>query len=527
MSWFPSGIRATSRLSEVKNPGGEPLGSLEFDMTSHAPHTLRSRIKEFLFAEEVPYTLAIMRITLPMVLLVGVLLRWPYVRVLYSTDGAPAPMWNNFGHLNLFPVPSATVAVGLYGILVFTLVTTGLGWMTRVSLAITTFLYTYFSLLDGITTLTKYTVIASHALLLLTFSGCGSVWSVDAWLKGRRSPWPGLADGPKSAVWPRKLMVILLGVAYVGAAVTKMHTPGYFSGDQMAYWMLTNLNMPKPMGEQLSLYPAWLVVSAYVVIIWEIVFPFVCWGGWGRKICITFGYMFHLGTLLLLGLIVFPLLYVVLYLALFGEEDIQWLGARMRRLGRRFSWIDRVSEIPVALGRSNWRRPSLVHSATAFGVLVAVVAVANVEFEYHRDVYGERRPEGRRPLEPIDPQRLATLLHETNVVEPIDKMFAFEVGSEMLGDVLLDRRREFRQGDKAIVQCSLQPSHEDLFVEVQIRDSNERIIKRDGCVIPRENLRGNLSYILDGGLSPGRYTFVMKIDGKEVARKWVDLKAES
>jgi hypothetical protein len=496
-------------------------------MKSHAPQTLRSRIRDFFFAEEVPYTLAIMRITLPMVLLIAVVLRWPYVRVLYSTDGASAPMWTNFGHLNLFPVPSATIAVALYGVLVLTLVTTSLGWMTRLSLAITTFLYTYFSLLDAITTLTKYNVIALHALLLLSFSGCGSVWSVDAWLKGRRSPWPGLIERPKFAVWPRKLMVILLGVIYVGAAVTKMHTQAYFSGDQMAYWMLTNLNMPKPMGEQLSLYPAWLVVSAYVVIIWEITFPFVCWKGWGRTIWIAFGYAFHLGTLLLLGLIVFPLLYIVLYLALFGEDDIQWLGAKIRRVGRRFAWVERAISLPAAIGELRWRRPSMIQSATAFGVLTAAVAVANVEFEYRRDVYGERGPEGRRPLEPIDPQRLATLLNETTAVEPIDKMFAFDIGSEMLGDVLMDRRREFRQGDKAIVQCSLQPSHEDLFVEVQIRDANERIIKRDGCVIPRESLRGSLNYILDGSLSPGRYTFVMRIDGKEVARKWVNLSEAS
>lgn len=494
---------------------------------SQAPRTARSRIHDFFFAEEVPYTLALMRITLPMVLLIAVLLRWPYVRMLYSTDGAATPMWINFGHLNLFPVPSATVAVALYGLLVFTLVTTSVGWMTRLSLAIATVLYTYFSLLDAVTTLTKYTVIASHALLLLTLSGCGSVWSVDAWLKGRRSSWPGPVDRPKFAVWPRKLMVILLGVVYVGAAVTKMHTQGYFSGDQMAYWMLTNLNMPKPMGEHLSLYPAWLVVSAYVVIIWEISFPFVCWSGWGRKISIALGYVFHLGTLVLLGLIVFPLLYFVLYLALFDEQDIQWLGARVRRLGRRFSWVDRAAGIPAAIAGLKWRRPSWAHSATAFGVTAAAVAVANVEVEYRRDVYGERGPEGRKQLVPIDPDRLALLLEETKAVEPVDKMFAFDVGSELLGDVLMDRRREFQHGDKAIVQCSLQPNHEDLFVEVQIRDAEERIIKRDGCVIPRENLRGNLSYILDGGLTPGRYTFVMKIDGKEVARKWVDLNTAS
>ncbi|MBX3441488.1 MAG: HTTM domain-containing protein [Planctomyces sp.] len=482
-----------------------------------------AKIREFFFAEEVPWSLALLRICLPLVLLVPVLQRWPHVRTLYSSDGAPAPMWINFGHPDLLPIPGPTLAVALYAALVFCLVATCVGWRTRLSLAATTALYTYFTLLDGITTLTKYTVIASHVLLLLTCSGCGTVWSADALLaRGREPRWPGPADGPKCPVWPRRLIAILVGVVYLGAAATKMHTTGYFSGDQMAFWMQTNLNMANPIGERVSLYPAWLVVASYTVIIWEIVFLFLCWRGWGRTICIALGYMFHLMTGILLGLVIFPILYITLYLALFNEWDIRRLGRWLRRGGRRF----------VALGSAlrviAWR-PGLpairpIQSLTAFGTLLATLVVANVEIEHRRDVYGERRPEGRHVLQPIDPQRLAMLLDEAQGLDPVDKMFSFDIGTELLGEVLMDRRREFLHGERAIIQCSLQPSHEDLFVEVQVRDGGDRIVQRTGNVIPRENLRGNLFYTLDRSLEPGEYTFVMRIDGKEVARKSIRLR---
>jgi len=492
--------------------------------------SLRERVREFFFAEEVPYALALLRITIPAILMVLIVQHWPYVRQIYSQDGAVAPLWENYLHDGLLPIPTATVAVGLYAVLTVALITACVGWHTRISLTVSTVLYTWFTLIDSISSMTKFTVILSHILLLLAVSRCGDIWSVDAWLKRRRStetPWPGTNGHPKSPVWPRRLIALFIGIVYLGAAVTKMHTTGYFSGDQMAYWMLTNTNFANPMGEWLSLFPAWLVVSSYLVIVWEITFLCLCWRGHGRWLAIGFGYMFHIMTTLLLGLIIFPLIYVTLYLALFSEADFQLFGRRIRRLGRRSAMfgglLAKFRELRV------WQPPRITTSGNlaAYGTLAAVAALVAIELEHFADVYNERSPQGRHVLQPLAQERYQELLTVADRLEPVDKMFSFDVGTEMLGDVLMDRRRTFRHGESAIVQCALQPAHEDLFVEVQIRDSEDRIISRGGVVVARENLRGNVTYRLDESFAPGDYSFVMRIDGREVARRHVRLTGAS
>jgi hypothetical protein len=411
-------------------------------------------------------------------------------------------------------------------VLTVSLVTACVGWHTRVSLTMATVLYTWFTLLDSLSSMTKFTVILSHILLILTISRCGDLWSVDAWLKSRgrsKRAWPGTNAHPKSTVWPRRLIAIFVGIVYLGAAVTKMHTFGYFSGDQMAYWMLTNTNFANPVGEWLSLFPAWLVVSSYLVIVWEITFLCLCWRGYGRWLAVGFGYLFHLMTTLLLGLILFPVIYVTLYLALFNEADFQSLGRRIRRWGRQLPSLGRL--LGWVRDVRSWEPPRVTTSGNlaVLGTLAAVVALGAIELERFADVFGERRSEGRYVLEPMAAAEYQPLLTVDDRIEPGDKVFSFDLGTEMIGDVLMDRRRAYRQGETAIVQCALQPGHEDLFVEVQMRDVDDRIIRRGGVVVARENLRGNVTYRLDESFAPGEYSFVMRIDGREVARKRIRL----
>ncbi|MCH7988594.1 MAG: HTTM domain-containing protein, partial [Planctomycetes bacterium] len=187
-------------------------------MNSSLPTTSASlpktRIGSFFYNEEVPYGLALVRILLPLSLLGAMLPRWPVARELYSLDGATTPLWVTYGYTDMLPEVSGTFAVALFTALIFFLITSSIGWCTRISLLASFFLYTYFNLIDAVSTMTKYSVIASHALLLLGLSQCGSVWSLESWISRKRnrnvSPGEPAYLRKTFPVWPQRLLQLMI-----------------------------------------------------------------------------------------------------------------------------------------------------------------------------------------------------------------------------------------------------------------------------------------------------------------------------
>ncbi|MDB5386419.1 MAG: hypothetical protein JWM11_2065, partial [Planctomycetaceae bacterium] len=184
--------------------------------------TKRQQLNEFFFAEEVPFGFALMRIMLSLVLLQGVLARWPYCVELYSNEGTPASLIESFEYTNFLPPMSPFWTGTCMSMLVVLLVTSCIGFCTRISLCGALVFHTFFAVNDLSSSITKFTVIATHGLLLLMVSECGRIWSVDSWLASRRDPlriWdsarPAWALAP---VWPQRLLTILIGFVYLGAA---------------------------------------------------------------------------------------------------------------------------------------------------------------------------------------------------------------------------------------------------------------------------------------------------------------------
>ncbi len=332
----------------------------------------------FFFAEETPYGLALIRICLPLMILIDVARRWPFVRELYSSDGATAPLADAYNYYEFLPEFSGGVAVALYSMLVFSLITASAGWFTRTSLIISVVLYPYFCMLDIVSSTTKYMVIATHILLLLGCSRTGLIWSVDAWLAGgrKRDPWPGgtLQQRPMTAAWPRRLIQFLIALSYFGAAVTKVHTPAFFSGDQMQFWMMTYIYYAQPAGDYLAHYPLVSVCAAYVTLVWEILFIICAWRGRGRIWMLSLGVAFHMGTVFMLGLFIFPLLMLVAYFSFLNENDVQKFSAVWRRWKRRSAILRRVStnarsgKSQPASSRSGLWRTSLSASLFVVGL---------------------------------------------------------------------------------------------------------------------------------------------------------------
>jgi len=478
--------------------------------------SLASRVREFFYAERVPYGLALIRMLLPWVVLIDGGPRWFQVRELYSSDGAPAPIWEAYGMTSGLPILPAPVAVAGYSLLVVCLIAASIGWMTRIALIAAAVLYLYFIPLDMISTLNKYTVLSGHALFLLSLSQCGSVWSVDALLKRHRE---GTTAAPaRHPVWPQRLIQLLIGIVYLSAAFTKLHTPSFFAGDQLMYWLLTKNTASNPLGDRLSMYPALVPISAYLTVIWEIAFIFVSWRGVGRFCALTFGVVFHLMTLGTLGLIVFPALYCVLYLAWLQEADVVRIAAWWRR---RFPLAaaraaESLAAPPVARW-IGWCGP--VPSAAAFALVAAATAVTAVELEQRSDRYGERRPDGRYALELLPEQRVDELLRADRRMRSEDKVFAFNVGSSMIGGILANQRNTFDYDEEVIVQCSLLVPHEDMWVEINLHNAEGGIIARHGQFAPREFTRVNHTHRFGEGLPPGDYRWVLRFDGQDITQR--------
>lgn len=303
-------------------------------MSQDSSSGMAAGLRRFFYDSETPYGLALARMLLCAALLSMYLPRWPIAREIYSTDGATAQLGAGYGYLDFMPEFSGPVIMAMISLLVFSLVTAGIGFCTRVSLIIAGTLHTYFSLIDCVSTMTKYTVIATHIFVILSVSHCGALWSVDAWLKGRRRNWwPGLPafEQPQFPVWPRRLIQLHIGLVYFGAAVTKMNTPTFLSGDQLQFWMQTHLNFPHPLGEFLSLYPVLLVAMSYVSLVWEVIFVFLIWNRMWRPWILAVGVLFHTMTVLTLGLMLFPVIMFVAYLAFVETSDVQQAGAWFRR----------------------------------------------------------------------------------------------------------------------------------------------------------------------------------------------------
>ncbi len=488
---------------------------------------LKERFKQFFHSREVPYGIALVRMFVPMALLTDMVARFPYAREIYSTDGAPTPLWITYGYAKFLPEIPGTPAVALVALLILALAASSVGWCTRVSLALSTVLYFYFSLVDSISTMTKYSVIATHVLLLLSLSRCGDVWSVDSWLARRKRARGGQADAvaglpPRSPVWPQRLIQLMIGLVYFGAAMTKIHTPSYFSGDQIHSWIITTLHYDHIVGHWMTLWPGTLIVCGYVAIAWEVVFVFLAWKGWGRIVCLTLGVLFHLMTTLMLGLIIFPAICIAIYFSFANERDVERATVFIYRLRKRY-WPARpartsTSQVPpVPQPLPVWRR---VPSAAAYVATAVLVVGGGLALEYELDLYGLRRAEGRYTLEKIDRSFVENTLLNANVpVRDVDKFGVLKLGTVTMGNSLAYERTRFKPGETITAMCTVTPLHEDMWVDCALVDGLDQVLDRRGQVLARESLRANFSVPLPENLEPGRYAVVLKKGNRELIRR--------
>jgi len=492
-----------------------------------SPHPAPTRTG-FFFREEVPVGMALMRIALPAVLLIDVLFRHPWARELYSLDGAPAPLGALYGKPDLVPTFPGAAVVGLHALLIASLLSLMVGWHTRVMAVVSALLYTWFGLLDSVSTITKYTVIASHLLVLLAVSPAGRIWSLDAWRDWRRGERALTDDLPTAPIWTARLVQLLMAATYLGASLTKMHTPTFFSGDQLMYWTMTYVNNVHPLGDWLSQHPLVLSLFGYITIVWEVTFLFLIFQPRMKWPAVAIGFFFHLMTMFTLGLYVFPLVMYCGYLAFVTEADAKVVGHWLRWLPGR-GWGEVWPPLLDRLVTRVWPAPPRFAAGLTHGLVLALAGLGAIEMERWRDPYGERGAEGPLALQPVPEEEIAQMFAGDRAIRGSDKVLAFDVGSLLVGEHLPLRKSEFVEGERLIAQVTLTPPREDMWLDCWLQEARPGAdgepsqpgpsITKLGQAVGRELFRTNFSFNSDGALPPGEYFLRLRSGREDLALK--------
>jgi Vitamin K-dependent gamma-carboxylase len=487
---------------------------------------IRSAFREFFHGTDTPYRLALVRICLAFTLIFPTAYRWYYSREIFSTDGSGISLWSIYDFPCPWLEPTGTAVVAIDSIVILALVTSCLGWCTRASLVLATVGYTYVNMLDILSSLNKSSAIASQLLLFLCFSQCGAVWSVDSWLARRRLLRQGVSPEllpapPSDPRWSRRLIQLLMATVYLSAGVTKLQVRGYFTGEHLQTWMLSTIHTPNLLGGYMALHPSLVIVGAYVTAIWELLFMFLVWRSGPRRILLGLGILFHVLTCLTLGLFIFPMICVSAYPAFATDSEIESVR---RAAANAWTWlVGRLGAVPALAASAGRIMPTIAPawSRGAFAAALLGTGVGGVALEYKLDRYGLRRPAGPYQLQELEPQEVSELLAPTQRIEPEDKVLNFDIGSIFVGGSLIDRRTTFYQGETLRVQCGLIPPHENMWIQCNLHDSQNRVVDTIGLFLSCDMLRAHFYYNLGECVMPGEYSLVLKIAGDEIMRRKV------
>ena len=146
-----------------------------------------------------------------------------------------------------------------------------------------------------------------------------------------------------------------------------------------------------------------------------------------------------------------------------------------------------------------------------------------VEAEYRYDPYGRRS--GGMALQEISAERARQLIRNGERIREPDKYFSFDTGTFVVGGVLANSKRNFRYGETMIAQCSLNPPHEDMWVECNLQDAKGRLIDKNGYVVGRESLRCDFIYRIGEALEPGPYDLIVSSGGQTVFKRRITVES--
>lgn len=465
-----------------------------------------SSVTGFLFAVESPRPRAVMRIGLAAVLLWEFARKWPFTVELYSSAG-------NVTAFPGFPeiVLSASTAVMLHTFILMSLAAVMFGWWTRLNLIVSAVLMLGFAFQDAISTLTKYTVIGSHLLILLAFTQSGAVWSVDAWLRRRST-----SAIPLSPVWPRRLMQLLVCGVYWGAAVTKIRLPSFATGDLLEFSLLDDAYGGTYLGHWLATHSEWLIVGSLLTVFYEVLFPVLVWIPRMRRVMLCCGVLFHSTLWATMHLEIFSPLMIVALTAFTDERDWKWLrwnrgqdsSTKVREVGQAFSSAIDPRATPGRQGYPLlWTAVNLVTYAAVAGGAVAF----GLHWQKTHDRYGVFGGTGTDEVVEIDADDAITMI---DAFEPdyADYVHRVEVGHRLGHRHVFGDDSTFAVGEVVTIMVRFAQPHPNFILDWKLippqadgRTPDETIAAHLSRQIDSTHAYSSIGFQMEEDFRPGRY----------------------
>ncbi len=208
----------------------------------------------------------------------------PHTTELFSADGF------HLGFLARFAPPPA-LAFGLCLLLVLGAAAVAIGWHTRTAVAATLLLWFFLYGIDQINEKSLHSI-AIVVLAILLFSPCGARYSCDDWLRRRR----GLPRHPDLAcALPLRLLQLEFAQVYFFAGIAKIFSPGWVDATVLTRALASHWATGVGVWASGWLPDLALRLAALLVVLYEVLAPFLLFVRWARPWVIGVGVMFHVG----------------------------------------------------------------------------------------------------------------------------------------------------------------------------------------------------------------------------------------
>lgn len=480
----------------------------------------------WVFAPEGPRRMALIRILLALAMLAEAVPRWRYAVELYSSWGPAIPIFagnlpeptsvaeqdapaRRPERLRGFhaPVPGPLLAVAIHTAMIFLLACVALGWQTRISLLLAAFCFVWIGLLDLPGTFAKHSVIALHALVLLSFSGCGNAWSIDSTCNAS-SP----SACPLTPAWPRRLLQLLICSIYLGAALTKIRTPAFLSGDLLTFSLLDDQWGGGRFGQWLSMSPTVMRACSMMTILFEAFFPVLVWIPRLRLKILAGAFALHAVMGLALHLGTFSLIMFAILLVFLQEGDLSR------------AWVP---------GCGGSQEPGLVtafrgrglRGLSAWLVAAVVIVAAGVGVQWAFDWYGAF---GRRDaaaiagLKPIDPRQYMEMQAARRPAWE-DYVHRVSLGNRTNNGEVYGPSERFKVGQRAYVLVQFILPHPELELEgLLLTPDGDEVARFSHQVAPGYSHSIN-GFELTDELPSGSYRIILQLEHEEFVQRTFEL----